>query len=315
MMMGTGGAGPGTTPAGISLPSFTTSLFTGAASVTIPIEVPPGKAGIAPKLALTYNSYQGNGWVGVGWNIDMGSIQRSTKWGVNYSANDFVASINGSASELIPRADWGTNYYGAKIEGGLSRYYKNPATGGWEVTSKDGTKYYYGTTSAARQDFGSPVFKWCLDKVQDANGNYMTVNYWKDSGYGEIYIDKIEYTGNNSLLPTHKVKFNISLGRTDMPLLYTTNYLVHLVIDDFGLQRLTSSEAQDLYEVMIERYQRASTVITSSRPLEEWMSLFDDPLLANSLLDRLAHNAHQIFIEGESYRKRMGRAKRTTEKN
>jgi DNA replication protein DnaC len=94
--------------------------------------------------------------------------------------------------------------------------------------------------------------------------------------------------------------------------------LIHphvLVIDDFGLQRLTGSEAQDLYEVMIERYQRASTIITSSRPLEEWMGLFDDPLLANSLLDRLAHNAHQIFIEGESYRKKMGRAKKATEKN
>ena len=94
--------------------------------------------------------------------------------------------------------------------------------------------------------------------------------------------------------------------------------LIHpdvLIIDDFGLQRLTASEAQDLYEVMIERYQKSSTVITSSRPLEEWMALFDDPLLANSLLDRLAHNAHQIFIEGESYRKKMGKAKRPTEKN
>jgi DNA replication protein DnaC len=94
--------------------------------------------------------------------------------------------------------------------------------------------------------------------------------------------------------------------------------LIHpdvLIIDDFGLQRLTTTEAQDLYEVMIERYQRASTVMTSSRPLEEWMELFDDPLLANSLLDRLAHNAHQIFIEGESYRKRTGRTKKTTEKH
>jgi len=53
----------------------------------------------------------------------------------------------------------------------------------------------------------------------------------------------------------------------------------------------------------------------SSRPLDEWMGLFDDPLLANSLLDRLAHNAHQIFIEGDSYRKRMGRTKRATEKD
>ncbi len=87
------------------------------------------------------------------------------------------------------------------------------------------------------------------------------------------------------------------------------------LIDDFGLQRLTPSEAQDLYEVMIERYQRSSTVITSSRPLEEWMGLFDDPLLANSLLDRLTHNAHVIIIEGESYRKRMGLKKNRPERN
>ena len=94
--------------------------------------------------------------------------------------------------------------------------------------------------------------------------------------------------------------------------------LIHpdvLIIDDFGLQRLTTTEAQDLYEVMIERYQRASTVMTSSRPLEEWMGLFDDPLLANSLLDRLAHNAHQLFIEGESYRKRTDKTKKTNQKN
>lgn len=94
--------------------------------------------------------------------------------------------------------------------------------------------------------------------------------------------------------------------------------LIHphvLIIDDFGLQRLTGPEAQDLYEVMIERYQRASTILTSSRPLDEWMGLFDDPLLANSLLDRLAHNAHQIFIEGESYRKKAGHRKTAAEKN
>jgi DNA replication protein DnaC len=79
-----------------------------------------------------------------------------------------------------------------------------------------------------------------------------------------------------------------------------------LVIDDFGLQRLGPQEAQDLYDVMIERYGRSSTIMTSSRYVDEWMGLFDDPLLANSLLDRLTHNAHQLIIEGESYRKRRG---------
>ena len=77
-----------------------------------------------------------------------------------------------------------------------------------------------------------------------------------------------------------------------------------LIIDDFGLQRLTDEQANDFYEVVVERYGRASTVITSNRDVQEWMALFDDPIMANSALDRLAHNAHQLVIEGESYRRR-----------
>ncbi len=78
-----------------------------------------------------------------------------------------------------------------------------------------------------------------------------------------------------------------------------------LVIDDFGLKRLTPQQSSDLYEIIIERHKRSSTIITSNRAIDEWIPLFDDPLLAQSALDRLAHNAHQITIEGESYRSRQ----------
>jgi DNA replication protein DnaC len=77
-----------------------------------------------------------------------------------------------------------------------------------------------------------------------------------------------------------------------------------LIIDDFGLQRLTDEQAGDFYEVVIERYAKASMVITSNRDVHEWMALFDDPIMANSALDRIAHNAHQLVIEGESYRRK-----------
>jgi len=80
-----------------------------------------------------------------------------------------------------------------------------------------------------------------------------------------------------------------------------------LVIDDFGLQRLTHQEANDFYEIVVERYGRASTIITSNRHVDEWEALFDDPILANSALDRLAHNAYQLIIEGESYRNKFHR--------
>ncbi|MFZ3136724.1 MAG: IS21-like element helper ATPase IstB [Thermodesulfovibrionales bacterium] len=77
-----------------------------------------------------------------------------------------------------------------------------------------------------------------------------------------------------------------------------------LIIDDFGLQKLTGEQAGDFYEVVIERYGKSSTAITSNRDVHEWMPLFDDSIMANSALDRIAHNAHQLVIEGESYRRK-----------
>jgi DNA replication protein DnaC len=78
-----------------------------------------------------------------------------------------------------------------------------------------------------------------------------------------------------------------------------------LIVDDFGLRRLDPTQSSDVYEIIIERHRRASTIFTSNRDISEWTPLFDDPILAQSALDRLAHNAHQIVVEGESYRKRQ----------
>lgn len=87
-----------------------------------------------------------------------------------------------------------------------------------------------------------------------------------------------------------------------------------LILDDFGLRRLTAEQSNDLYEVIIERHRRSSTIVTSNRDIEEWIGLFDDPILAQSALDRLAHNAYQVVIEGQSYREqqRPGQAKTKT---
>jgi DNA replication protein DnaC len=78
-----------------------------------------------------------------------------------------------------------------------------------------------------------------------------------------------------------------------------------LIVDDFGLRRLDARQSSDLYEVVLERHRRASTIVTSNRAIDEWIPLFDDPILAQSALDRLAHNAYQVVIEGDSYRKRQ----------
>jgi DNA replication protein DnaC len=59
---------------------------------------------------------------------------------------------------------------------------------------------------------------------------------------------------------------------------------------------------EDLYELVNERYERSSLIITSNRAFAEWPDLFQSPLLASAALDRLAHNAHQLVITGDSYR-------------
>ena len=75
-----------------------------------------------------------------------------------------------------------------------------------------------------------------------------------------------------------------------------------LIIDDLGLKPLTPTQSDDFYEVIGERYLKKSTIFTSNRILEDWHSLFPDPVIANSAMDRIAHNAHQITMSGESYR-------------
>jgi len=79
-----------------------------------------------------------------------------------------------------------------------------------------------------------------------------------------------------------------------------------LIIDDFGLTPLNATQAEDFYEIVSERHLKSSLIITSNRPPHDWVPLFPDPVMATSALDRLAHHAHHILIEGgESYRKKL----------
>jgi DNA replication protein DnaC len=78
-----------------------------------------------------------------------------------------------------------------------------------------------------------------------------------------------------------------------------------LVIDDFGLKPLAPLSAEDLYDIIDERYTGPGAILlTSNRAPAEWAAWFGNPLLASAGLDRLAHNAHVIVITGPSYRAR-----------
>lgn len=75
-----------------------------------------------------------------------------------------------------------------------------------------------------------------------------------------------------------------------------------LILDDFGLKPLQPPGPSDLYDVINERYERGSILLTSNRPPSEWPGLFGDPLLAAAGIDRLCHRADILIVRGQSFR-------------
>jgi DNA replication protein DnaC len=78
-----------------------------------------------------------------------------------------------------------------------------------------------------------------------------------------------------------------------------------LLIDDLGMRRLPHTGAEDLLEIAIRRYERASTLITSNRPVEDWGKLLGDTAAVTALLDRLLHHAHVLTCGPKSWRTRL----------
>lgn len=104
---------------------------------------------------------------------------------------------------------------------------------------------------------------------------------------------------------THKMLQHLHGGRADNSLerrLATYARPDLLIMDDFALRPLTSSGAEDLYDVINERYEKGSILLTSNRAPQEWPALFGDPLLACAGLDRLGDRAEMLVIRGQSYR-------------
>ena len=105
--------------------------------------------------------------------------------------------------------------------------------------------------------------------------------------------------------PTHRLLTELFAARADgtypryMHKIITADLLI---LDDFGLRPITVQGAEDLYEVVHQRYERGSIILTSNRSPSEWPELFGDSLLASAALDRLTHHARVTIITGESYR-------------
>ncbi len=101
-------------------------------------------------------------------------------------------------------------------------------------------------------------------------------------------FDELSYAHADGRYPQLMKK----LARTDV-----------IVLDDWGLAKLTAPQRRDLLEVLDDRHNRRSTLITSQLPVEHWHKIIGDPTLADAILDRLVHNAYRITLKGESMRK------------
>jgi len=88
-----------------------------------------------------------------------------------------------------------------------------------------------------------------------------------------------------------------SLAKTDL-----------LILDDWGPEKLNDDQRRDLLEIIEDRYERRSTIVTSQVPLDRWYEIIANPTLADAILDRLVHNAYRIELTGESMRKQRAPA-------
>ena len=173
---------------GIGLPRSTGYAGpSGSAIEALPIELAQGRKSFQPNLTLLYSSSGGGGEVGLGWGLEVGQIQRSPSHGIPTGSqiDEFIFSLAGSADVLVPI---GGGAYRPRLESVFRQY--NFIGDHWEVRDGAGTRYTFGANASNRID----GILWMLERVEDTNGNTVTVGYMQDGGY--FYPAEIKYTGH-----------------------------------------------------------------------------------------------------------------------
>lgn len=231
----------------------------GAATYNIPIQAPPGLAGIEPKLALSYNSQSGNGQLGVGWNLSglsaitrcpQTSAQDGVRTGVKFAASDRFC-LDGKRLMLVS-GTYGAagSTYQTEIESFVQVAAVGVVTGigatgpaSFTVKTKNGLTMQYGATSDSQIQVSTTlntVRVWALNQISDVKGNYLNVTYTKDctdntnsttcsnTFNGGYRPSAIVYTGNSTqtpnISPAAKITFGYNLGRADVRTFYQAGY-------------------------------------------------------------------------------------------
>ncbi len=202
-------------------------LFTGAFGYSIPIACAPARNGSEPNLALAYSSSGDLGWCGMGWDLNIGSIERNVRDGfpTKYSSatppaplnqyddtKGFMLNLFGKGCKLFSVA---TNSsvveYRAEVDTDFLRCFLDTNNNNWTVYDKSGNAYYFGESAGSRVanpksgwSGYSGTFQWALDQIVTASGDWTTIAYTTytspNTGLPErtLYPAQITYNGHTN---------------------------------------------------------------------------------------------------------------------
>jgi len=228
---------------------------TGAATYTIPIEVPAGINGVQPSVSLVYNSNGGNGELGIGWQLSgLSAITRTTAneyddgkiAGMSFNNTDKF-SLDGNNLICINPTQ---RLYETQVKTYLiiqSIGNSNQSPQYFKVTTKEGNVIEYGNTTNSKMTptGASEPYAWLINKVTDIFGNYMTYTY--QFAGGQYVISQIMYTGNGSAATFATLKFNYSTKS-----LINKSYISGYTVDDRFL--LENIQVQSKSSLVMKQY-------------------------------------------------------------
>ena len=202
-------------------------LFTGSFKYSIPIACAPARNGSQPTLMLSYSSSDELGWCGMGWSLDVGSIDRNVRDGfpIAYSSGSpraplnqyddtkgFMLNLFGKPYKLFSMNTNGTIVeYRAEVDTDFLRCFLDTGNNLWTVYDKSGTAYYFGESAATRVSNPktgwsgySGTFHWALDQIVTASGDWTTITYTNSTSpytglaERELYPFQIAYNGHTN---------------------------------------------------------------------------------------------------------------------
>ncbi len=287
------------------------NLFVGAATLSVPIETPPGRGTMTPALALTYNSSLRQTPYGHGWDLPIGKIQRCLKRGVPSChdaayRNDFVLELPNGTVECNLHGD-GRCY--PMVEELFLRIDYDAGDNSWQVLDRDGRRYVFGGTSSART--GSTVdtlfvpavpssptqpyepcqytFSWGLTRVEDTSGNDITFEY--TSSQGVLYPQHVRYGSNpaGGIGPVFDVAFDWEDYSTRGPLNASAGFAAEIS------KRLQSIDVRYLGN-SVRRYDVTYSPLFTSDPEQPFLR---DIMLSSAegpLLNSVGQPARTTFL-------------------